>query len=90
MCVLIYLKYDETFIKNDNSSLCYDLIIKHQKIDKFCNFSSDIDYNSNTDLFRDIIYLIINQCKPRHPQAATCEHKVSASRAAHASETRLI
>ena len=31
--------------KNDDSSLCYDIIITHQncKIDKFCDFSSEID-----------------------------------------------
>ena len=59
--------------KNDKSSLCYDVIITHQKkkrlkIDKFNDFSSGIDFNSKTDIFRDVIYLIINQCEPRHPQ----------------------
>ena len=33
------------------------LRIKHRKIDKYRNFSSDIDYNSRTYVFRDIIYL---------------------------------
>ena len=36
--------------------------IKNFKIDKFGDFSSDIDYNSRTDIFRDAISLIINQC----------------------------
>ena len=41
---------------------CYDVIITHQnlKIDKFCDFSCDIDYNSRTGVFRDVISLIIN------------------------------
>ena len=43
----------------------YDVIITHQKV-KNCDFSSDIDYNSKTDVFRDVIYLIINQCESRH------------------------
>ena len=32
-------------------SLCYDVIVTHQKlkIDKFDDFSSDIDFNSKTD-----------------------------------------
>ena len=42
--------------KNDDSSLCYDVIItphtKIKKIDKFSDFSCDIDYNSRTDVFR--------------------------------------
>ena len=50
-------------LKNDDSSLCYDVIITHQKftIDKFGDFSSDIDYHSRTDVFRDVISHIINQ-----------------------------
>ena len=46
-------------LKNDDSSLCYDFIIAHKisKIDKFCDFSSDIDYNSRTDVFRDTMIL---------------------------------
>ena len=38
------------------------LLIKILKIDKFGVFSSDIDYNSRPDIFRDDISLIINQC----------------------------
>ena len=50
--------------KNDGSSLCYDVIITHQnfKIDKFGDFSSDIDFKTKTDLFRDYFSLIINHC----------------------------
>ena len=78
--------------KNDNSSLCYEssLLIKILKIDKFGDFSCDIDYNSRTDVFRDAISLIINQCDPRRPKGASGGHKVSASRAAQASEARLL
>ena len=62
---------------------CYDVIITHKKTtDKFDDFSSDIDYNSRTDVFRDVISFIINQCEPRRPKGASGGHKVSASRAA--------
>ena len=33
---------------------------KNLKIDKFGDFFSDIDYSSKTDVFRDVICLIIN------------------------------
>ena len=66
------------------------LLIKISKIDKFCDFSCDIVYyNSRTDVFRDVISLIINQCDPRRPKGASGGHFVSASRAAQASEARL-
>ena len=42
------------------------LLIKNFKIDKFCIFSSEIDFKSKMDIFRDDISLIIKQC---HPQA---------------------
>ena len=78
--------------KNDDSSLCYDVIITHQnfEIDKFGDFSCDIDYSSRTDIFRDDISLIINQCDSKRPKGASGGHKVSASRAAQASEARLL
>ena len=77
--------------KNDDSSLCYDVIITHQnfKFYKFGDFSCDIDYNSRTDVFRDVISLIMNQCDLRRPKGASGGHFVSASRAAQASEARL-
>ena len=65
------------------------LLINILKIDKFGDFSCDIDYNSRTDVFRDVISLIINQCDPRRPKGASGGHKVSASRAAQASEASL-
>ena len=67
------------------------LLIKILKIDKFVDFSCDIDYNSRTDVvFRDVISLNqINQCDPRRPKGASNGHKVSASRAVQASEARL-
>ena len=65
------------------------LRIKNFKIDKFGDFSSGIDYKSRTDIFRDAISLIINQCDLRRPKGASGGHKVSASRAAQASEACL-
>ena len=65
------------------------LLIKILKIGKFCDFSCDIDYDSRTDVFRDVISLIINQCDPRRPKGASGGQKVSASRAAQASEASL-
>ena len=62
------------------------LRIKIVKIDKFGDFPCDIDYNSKTDVFRDVISLIINQCYPRGPKGASGGHKVSSSRAAQASK----
>ena len=47
------------------------------KIDKFGDFSSDIDYNCKTEVFRDGIYLIINKCELRRPKGAYGGHKVS-------------
>ena len=38
---------------------------KNFKIDEFGDFSSDIEYRSKTDIFRDVISLIIKQCYPR-------------------------
>ena len=65
------------------------LLIKNFKIDKFGDFSSDIDYHSRTYIFIDDISLIMNQCDSRRPKGASGGHKVSASRAAQASEARL-
>ena len=65
------------------------LLIKILKIDKFGDFSSNIDYNNKTDVFIDVISLIIDQCDPRSPNGASGGHKVSASYAAEASEARL-
>ena len=61
--------------KNDDSSLCYDVIITHTflKIDKFGDFSCDFNYNRRTDVFRDVIYLIINHCEPRRLWRTQCQ-----------------
>ena len=72
---------------------CYDVTITHQKklkIDKFGDFSCDMDYNSRTDVFRDVISILINQCDPRRPKGDSGGHKVSASRATQASKARLL
>ena len=50
------------------------LHIKFLKIDKFVDFSRDIDYISRTDVFRDVLSFIINQCDPRRPQGASGGH----------------
>ena len=65
------------------------LLIKILKICKFGDFSCDIDYNSCTDVFRDVISVIINKCNPRCSQESSGGHKVSASRAVQASVARL-
>ena len=59
------------------------------KIDNFCDTSSDIDYNSKTEVFRDVFYNIVNQCEPRRPKGGSGGRKVSASRGAQASDVRL-
>ena len=48
--------------KNDDSSLCYDVIITHKnfKIDKFGDCSSDFDFKTKMDIFRDNISLIMS------------------------------
>ena len=63
------------------------LRIKNFKIDKFGDFSNEIDFNTKMDIFRDVS-LIIKQCEPRRPKGASGGHKVSASRAAQASAKR--
>ena len=47
-----------------HSVMTSSLLIKN--FDKFCDSSSDIDFKSKMDIFRQDISLIINQC---HPQA---------------------
>ena len=45
-----------------HSVMTSSLRIKNFKIDKFGDFSSDIDFKTKMDKFRDDISLIINQC----------------------------
>ena len=45
------------------------VLIEILKIDKFGGFSCAIDYNSRTDVFRDVIPLIISQCDSRRTQS---------------------
>ena len=57
------------------------LLIKILKIDKFGDFSCDIDYNCWTNIFRDVISLIINQCDPRRIRRTLCvRHPRNASK----------
>ena len=46
-----------------HSVMTSSLLINNLKIDKFDDFSSDIDFKGKTDIFRDVISLIINQYK---------------------------
>ena len=62
-----------------HSVMTSSLRIKDRKIDLLYDFSSNIDYNRKTDVFRDVIYLIINQCGSRRPKVASGGHKVSVS-----------
>ena len=72
-----------------HSVMTSSLHIKNFKINKIGDFLSDIDFNTTMDIFIDAISLIINQCDLRRPKGASGGHKVSASRAAQASEARL-
>ena len=65
------------------------LLIKILKIDKFCVFSSDIDFKTKMDIFRDDKSRLINQCHLQATEGASGGHEVSASHAAQASEARL-
>ena len=57
------------------------------KIYKFGDFSSDIDYNSKTDIFSGVIYFFIDQCEPRRPKGASGGHILSTSHAANKRST---
>ena len=58
------------------------LHIKIFKIDKFGDFSCDIDYNSRTDVFKDVISFIINKCDHRRPKGASGGHSIRQPRSA--------
>ena len=58
------------------------LLIKILKIDNFGDFSCDIDYHSRTDIIRDAIYLIINQCDPRRPKGSVRQPRSASKRSA--------
>ena len=64
------------------SVMTSSLRIKIFKIDKFGDFSCDIDYNSRTEVFRDDISLIINQCEPKRPKGASGGQSVCQPRCA--------
>ena len=59
-----------------HSVMTSSLRINILKIDKFGDFSWDLDYNSWTDVFRDVISLIINPSDPRRPMGASGGHCV--------------
>ena len=55
-------------------AMASSLLIKILKIDEFGDFSCDIDYNSRTDVFRDVISLLLTNVTPgdrRQPPADT-------------------
>ena len=51
------------------------LRIKILKIDKFGPFSCDNDYNSKTDIFRNVFSFIINHCDPKQANRACIVYK---------------
>ena len=51
------------------------LRIKILKIGKFGDFSSDIEFDSKTDIFRDVISLIIFNVSPRAQKAPPADIK---------------
>ena len=55
-------------IMTHHSVMTSSVLIKILKIDKFGDFSCDIDFNSRRDVFRDVISLIINQSRPQVPK----------------------
>ena len=70
----VYINLIKVFVHSlhfNNTNLYYKiadinysgwLILVHKNIgDALCDFSCDIDFNSGTDIFRDVISLIINQ-----------------------------
>ena len=73
-----------------HSVMTSSLLIKILKIDKFGDFSSDIDINTKMAIFRDVIFHIINQCDPRRPKGASGGHKVSASRRSASKRSALV
>ena len=69
--------------KDDESCLMTSSLgTKILKIDKFGDFSCDIDYNCRTYVFRDVISLIINQCDLRQLKGASGGHFVRQPRSA--------
>ena len=57
-----------------HSVMTSSLRIKIQKIDKFGDFSSDIDFNTKMDIFRDVIPLELTNVTPgdrKEPYADT-------------------
>ena len=65
-----------------HSVMTSSLGIKIFKINNFGDFSCDINYNSRTDGFRDVVSLTINQCDPRRPNGASGGYNVPQPRSA--------
>ena len=58
------------------------LLIKNFKIDKFGVFSSDIDFKTKMDIFRDYISLIINQCHLQATEGSVRQPRSASKRSA--------
>ena len=54
-----------------HSVMTSSLLIKILKIDNFAVFSSDFDFKTKMDIFRDDISLIINQCHLQRTQSVS-------------------
>ena len=54
-----------------HSVMTSSLLIKNLQIFTFDDFSSDIDFNTKADIFRDVISLVFNQCKPKRPKCSS-------------------
>ena len=58
------------------------LLIKILKIDKFGDFSSEIDFKTKFDIFRDDISLIINQCHFQATEGSVRQPRSASKRSA--------
>ena len=58
------------------------LLIKILKIDKFGVFSSDIDFKTKMDIFRDDISLTINQCHLQATEGSVRQPRSASKRSA--------
>ena len=68
---------------NHHSVMTSSLLIK------IIYFSSNIDYNSKTNVFRDVVYLIINECESRRLKDASGGRSIRQLRSA-SSQTALV
>ena len=72
-----------------HSVMTSSLLIKNLKSEKFDDFSSDIDFNSKSDVFRDVIYLLLINVSPNAQRAPPADTMCPPA-AAQASDARLL